>query len=121
MKQSNDPQLTSALLDQDSSKERVVSIHTSESKAILQAAQIIQDSLHREAALGDEKIDRQRLMERIASAKKGNRRIPYAEIILLLLVGIALGMAFHKRVEHLVAEKLTALAGDISGFTSNSN
>ena len=43
------------------------------------------------------------------------------EYILLLVVVVALAMVFKQRIMAIVTEKLTALAGDISGFTSSSN
>jgi Flp pilus assembly pilin Flp len=43
------------------------------------------------------------------------------EYILLLVVVVALAMVFKQRIMAIVQEKLTALAGDIAGFTSNSN
>jgi len=43
------------------------------------------------------------------------------EYILLLVVVVALAMVFKQRIMAIVQEKLTALAGDISGFTSSSN
>ncbi len=43
------------------------------------------------------------------------------EYILLLVVVVALAMVFKQRIMSIVQEKLTALAGDISGFTSSSN
>ena len=43
------------------------------------------------------------------------------EYILLLVVVVAIAMIFKERIKGIVTEKLSALAGDISGFTSQGN
>jgi hypothetical protein len=118
MKQANEnPDLTTALLDPASSQGRAISIDAEESKSILRAAEMVQQSLQREAGLFQGKIDRKKLLNRINFAKLVKRpAISFTELLLLLVVVVGLSMLFKNKIMEVVGGKLSDLARDVGAY-----